>query len=282
MARRRTTIRVRTGAERPMRAVAAVDDDRLDDTLDVRVLGPTSVSRDGRRLPVERPTHRRLVALLLLEPGARSSIDTLIERFWVGTPPRSARRSIHTHVSEVRRIVGADAIQTVDDGYRWSVELTRVDATSFERSVARASAAWQRNDVVRTLRSATTATTLWCDPPFAELVADDCAQPRVEELRARRRHAVELRAKALIRLGRGVEAIAELVEAVAAHPLDEQLVTLLVRAQGASGRAAEATRSVAAFRRSLAECGLTPSPELLEVERQILLDGCCDPTSVAS
>ena len=83
--------------------------------------------------------------------------------------------------------------------------------------------------------------------------------------------ATEDRAELLINTGQAATALASLIEIVRAHPFRERPVRLLMLAQHQAGRSAEALESFQQLRRRLADdLGLDPSPELLDLQTQIL------------
>ncbi len=74
---------------------------------------------------------------------------------------------------------------------------------------------------------------------------------------------MEDRFEAEVSLGRGADVVAELTDAVTAHPLREPLVAALMRALVAAGRDAEAVLVYERTREGLADAlGVDPSPEL--------------------
>jgi predicted ATPase len=90
--------------------------------------------------------------------------------------------------------------------------------------------------------------------------AFDAAVTRLEGLRL---SAMEDRFEAEVSLGHGAQVVAELTDAVTAHPLRERLVAALMRALVAAGRDAEALLTYERTGEALAEAlGVDPSPEL--------------------
>src|SRR5215475_3580420 len=90
--------------------------------------------------------------------------------------------------------------------------------------------------------------------------ASDAAATRLEGLRLT---AMEDRFEAEVGLGQGAEVLADLTDAVTAHPLRERLVAALMRALAAAGRDSEALFTYERTREALADAlGVDPSPEL--------------------
>src|SRR4051794_174498 len=152
--------------------------------MEFRILGPLEV-RDGDR-PVELPRQkqRALLATLLLRAGEPASIDRLIEDLWGDSAPASARASLQNVVSQLRRLLGPEALQTRPAGYALDVDPEAVDLRQFERLVddSRREAGHER---AATLHG---ALALWRGPPLADLAFEPFAlaeAPRLEELRLR-------------------------------------------------------------------------------------------------
>src|SRR5687768_3804549 len=95
-----------------------------------RVLGP--VTFDGGDASIASPSQRTVLAVLLAAPGAVVPIDVLIDALWPDAPPPTARTTLRTYVSRLRRVLG-DRIVTEGDGYRLAVGPEEVDSTRFER-----------------------------------------------------------------------------------------------------------------------------------------------------
>jgi DNA-binding SARP family transcriptional activator len=66
--------------------------------LDLRLLGPLEVRRDGRLLTLGGGKPRTLLADLALHLGEAVSVDRLIDDLWGETPPDSAPHGVEVHV----------------------------------------------------------------------------------------------------------------------------------------------------------------------------------------
>ncbi len=248
--------------------IAPERSDRRDGAwLRIRVLGGVSV--DGAPGP-SRASHRRLLAILLLGDGRCVPADSLVERFWPGPAPRTARAAIHTHVSALRRLVPAGLIVTEHDGYRVETSGVVVDRDDFVERTRHAHAAARSRRWVQAGEQADTALALWSGDPYAELADDDFATAEITRLQELRLQALELRAESLLHQDRARETIAELEWATRTFPLRESLSSLLALARQETGSHAEALRSLRCTELALKELGLEPSPALRDLERQIL------------
>lgn len=100
-------------------------------TVAVEVLGPVRVRGDDE-VSLERPAHRRLLSILALAGGDRVSTEALIDRFWDGQPPASAKAALQTHISTLRKLIGSSTLVTEGYGYRLAVDDGNLDVNRFE------------------------------------------------------------------------------------------------------------------------------------------------------
>jgi predicted ATPase/DNA-binding SARP family transcriptional activator len=244
--------------------------------MEFRVLGPVELAAEGRRLPLGSAHQRRLLAVLLAARGEVVSTDRLVDAVWGTRPPPSARKSLHSHVSRLRRALsaepdgGRDALETVLDGYRLDLEEHMLDADRFEAEVGEARATLRRSPR-QAVRHLDAALGLWRGPAYGELADHPVIRPdavRLDELRAA---ATADRVDARLSLGGPRAVIGDLEASVAADPLAERPTGQLMRALYLAGRQAEA---LAAYRRLqqhlVEELGIDPSPELQRLHERIL------------
>ena len=100
--------------------------------LEVRLLGPIEVERDGEAIALGGQKPRTLFAVLALEPGRVVSVDRLVEALWPGEPPDTAGHAVQVYVSQLRKALGP-VIATRAPGYVLEVDPERVDAHRFAR-----------------------------------------------------------------------------------------------------------------------------------------------------
>ncbi|WP_214366694.1 winged helix-turn-helix domain-containing protein [Pseudonocardia sp. H11422] len=84
--------------------------------LEVRVLGPMEIVRDGATVPIGSTTQRLVLTVLAAERGVVSR-DRLVEAIWAGRPPRTAEASLAAYVSRLRRALGSGRIERRPSGY---------------------------------------------------------------------------------------------------------------------------------------------------------------------
>jgi predicted ATPase/DNA-binding SARP family transcriptional activator len=223
--------------------------------FEFRVLGPLEVEADGAVLPVGGPRQRALLAFLLLRANEVVRRDSLVDALWGEDPPARAQNSLQVAVHGLRKLLGAERIETVGDGYRLLVEPGELDLARFleveERDPAAALDLWRGTALVGV------------DAPFAA-----AESVRLEE---RRLAAVEARIERELAGGRHDLLVPELEHLIAEHPYRERLRGQLMLALYRAGRQAEALDAYHAARAVLVdELGIEPGPQLQELEQSIL------------
>jgi DNA-binding SARP family transcriptional activator len=238
------------------------------DLVVYRLLGPLEVlAADGEPLVLGGQKQRGVLALLLLRANHVVSTDSLIAALWGESPPRTAATSLQNVVSALRKLLGADALETRPPGYRLVVADDALDLTRFEQLVASARGLEPAEQAER-LRE---ALSLWRGEPLGDLSLETYVAGEVRRLEELRLATIEERVAADLACGRYHELVSELEGLVAEQPLRERLRGQLMLALYHSGRQADALRAYQDARRDLVgELGLEPSPELQELHRQIL------------
>jgi DNA-binding SARP family transcriptional activator/Tfp pilus assembly protein PilF len=235
--------------------------------MEFRILGPVEVRAGGEHLgPPTRPQQNVVLAALLVDGARPVSVDRLIERVWGDDPPAHARRTLHTHVTRIRRQLGAIRLTRHDGGYHLEADPEQVDLHRFHRLVERAAAApaGERAELLRQ------AVGLWRGDALAGLTGEWAARTR-ERLGLFLIDATVAWADAEVAIGRPGAVIDALTGLIGEHPLIEAPVAALMRALAAAGRTAEALEQFDAARRRLAdELGADPGPELSAVHRELL------------
>ncbi|MFF7436524.1 BTAD domain-containing putative transcriptional regulator [Streptomyces sp. NPDC008122] len=231
------------------------------------VLGPTLVrTPDGTDLAVGGPRVRALLTVLALRAGRIVPVADLVDEVWHGDePPADAPAALQALVGRLRRALGRDRVVSAEGGYRLDARPEDVDARRFERLVVEGTAA---ADPARAAALLDEALGLWRGPALADLPDRDAEAARWE---ARRLDARRARLDAALALGGADAALPELTSLCAAHPLDEPLQALRIRALRDTGRAAEALAAYESVRRALAtRLGTDPSPALRALHAELL------------
>ena len=220
---------------------------------------------DGSDVELGGELERRVLTALAVRGEGVVTVDELADAVFGGDVTANAAVRLQNHVSRLRKRLGATAIVTDGSGYRLADECD-IDWVRFERLV---SVPATTADAV--IDSRAQALALWHGRPFAALGDWPTAQAAAARLEELHRIAQEDYAAAQICHGRSAEAVGELERLVAEDPLRERRWALLMLAAYRCGRQAEALRAFDRARRVLAdEAGLSPGPELVELQRRIL------------
>jgi predicted ATPase/DNA-binding SARP family transcriptional activator/class 3 adenylate cyclase len=222
------------------------------------VLGPLAIwAVDGTPVRLASEQQRLLLAVLLVDANHTVSADRLIDELWGDQLPTDPRVALRTQVSRLRKRLDDGALLTDDAGYRLAVAAEAFDAARFEMLLADG-----RVD---------DALTLWRGDALSEFADRGFAQPEALRLTELRLAAREQRGERLLEIGRAVDAIADLESLLVDVPGRERARGLLMRALYNAGRQTDALEVYEAWRAHLAEDrGLTPSPDLQQLEHQIL------------
>lgn len=233
------------------------------------ILGTTRALRDdGTAVPIGGARLRALLTVLALHPGRTVPAGVLVGEVWDGDPPADAAGALQALVGRLRRALGRSAVESVESGYRLAAPPDAVDLHRFERLAGEGSRALEEGDAVKAVTVLDEALALWGGPPLADL--PDRAAP-ASRLESRRLGARRARLEALRLLGRADEALWELAALCAAHPLDEPLQALRIRALRDAGRTAEALAAYDEVRTVLSErLGTEPGPELRGLYGELL------------
>lgn len=236
--------------------------------LEVALLGPVEVHRDGVAIPVPPGRPTVILAALAARPGTVVPVDALAGWLWPDDEPVHPRAAIQTHVARLRAALGEGFVQAAGDGYRLDLSPDAVDVTRFRELVA----AGRDAEPVTELTLLREALALWRGDPLAGLNPADLEKATapllVEELLSATERMNELR----LRLDRtDEEFVPSLRRLVAAHPWRERLWAQLMLAlyrQGRQGDALAAYHEVVTVLRD--DLGIDPGPELTDLHRRIL------------
>ena len=239
--------------------------------MEVGILGPVVITDREADLLVEAPKERALVATLALNVGIPVPPAVLITALWGDDPPATAAKTLQTHVSKLRKLVGTDVIVSDPSGYVLQVDPGSVDAHRFEELLDAGRAALRDGDARTAARLLAECRDLWRGEPLADLAEGAFRLGQETRLAELRLLAAERRIEAELALGHHRDSVGELEALVAEHPFRESLWGQLMVALYRSGRQADALRCFHRLRRVLAdELGIEPSAPIVRLESQIL------------
>ncbi len=226
------------------------------------------VGSEARTLSAAR--ERALLARLALTNGAVVATADLVDELWPDDPPASARNTLQTYVSHIRRVVAPATVEFVGHGYRLvgaTTDLAELDHQLNELA--------HLPDVLRrdSLRSLLVG---WPDDPLADAGEGAFVVAARRHWHERRRTTEDELIE--LRLGAGEQdhLVAELATRCAHDPHRERSAMQLALALYRCGRGAEALDALQRLRLSLREdLGLQPGPEVQLLEHRLLTH---DPT----
>ena len=225
--------------------------------MEFRILGPLEVVSNGEVIDLGGQKQRTLLAVLLLHANEVVSSDRLIEALWQDEPADTAKKAVQVYVSQLRKLLGRERLQTKAPGYLLRVDEGELDLARF-----------------RTLRAEERpheALSIWRGPPLGDFTYQRFAQAEIARLEEQRLACLEERIERDLAAGLHADLAGELEELVADSPLRERLRGQLMLALSRSGRQAEALDAYQEARRTLVdELGIEPSRELRELHQAIL------------
>jgi DNA-binding SARP family transcriptional activator/class 3 adenylate cyclase len=239
--------------------------------MEIRILGPLEVERDGHKLALG-PKQQTLLAVLLVHRGAPVSVDRLVDDIYAGSPPATAAKSLQVHISRLRKTLGdGSRLQTSAGGYSFSPKPGELDLERFEELADRGRRTLAAGDATTASAELAGALALWRGAPLPEFRYADFAQAEIARLEELRLAALEDRIDADLAAGRQASLVAEVEALVDEHPLRERFRAQLMLALYRSGRQAEALETFQRARSTLVdELGIDPGRALRELERAIL------------
>ena len=235
--------------------------------VEFRILGAVMAADESGSRSLGVPQQRKLLAVMLTDPGRVLGLDRLLEVLWPdGEPPENARRTAISYVSRLRASLGEGWVDTTDSGYHLDISSATVDAIRFEE-LLQSAADLPPERGVDVLDE---ALALWRGPVFGEFNAEWWALPMVRRLDELRLDALAQRVDLLTATGSRPRALAEIQSLVSAHPLRSAFVERLMLALHACGRTDEALRAFQSHRSELVDrTGLEPSHSLVELDQSL-------------
>jgi DNA-binding SARP family transcriptional activator len=235
--------------------------------LEFRILGPLEVWDGVNAVQLGGQRQRAVLAVLAIHVGEVVPSERLITYLWGESPPPTAATSLQNAISQLRKSLGADVVETRTPGYALNAEKDAVDARRFERLLSEARSA----DADDRIQLVNDALQLWRGPALGEFAYESFAQTEAARLEELRVTAVEERIEAELELGSAADFVGELEAIVRENPLRERPRGQLMLALYRSGRQAEALQAYQDARRMLVEeLGIEPTPALQQLHASIL------------
>ncbi|MFC1400696.1 MULTISPECIES: BTAD domain-containing putative transcriptional regulator [Streptacidiphilus] len=255
--------------------------------MQFNILGPLEAWSDGRRLELGGPIARRILAVLLLEPGKLLTVSRLVDAAWPDNPPTTASHQVRKAIADLRRRIpgGSDVLITDGPGYAIAAH-TPLDATQFDAKAREAKALIQQGRTEEATVLLGAAIALRRGPALSGIGGGGIVESVARVMEERHLEVVEQYFELQLASGKSVELVGDLREHTSRHPLQETLRGLLMLALFRSGRRAEALTEYGRLREELAEeLGVDPDPQLARLYEKILvespeLDGPARPAEV--
>ncbi|MBV8786057.1 MAG: FHA domain-containing protein [Mycobacterium sp.] len=249
----------------------------VDKHLEFGLLGPLEMSVDGARVPLGTPKQRAVLAMLLMNRNSPVGVERLITALWEGHPPSGARASIHSYVSNLRKLLsgaGIDPRQVLvaaPPGYRLNIAENDYDLGRFiaEKTAGVHAAAGDRFD--RATEHLSAALSEWRGPVLEDLrefeFVDTFATSFIEE----KILVHTAKAEAEIACGHAAVVIPELEALIVEHPYREPLWAQLITAYYLTDRQSDALAAYRRVKTTLAdELGIDPGPTLRSLNDRVL------------
>jgi predicted ATPase/DNA-binding SARP family transcriptional activator/tetratricopeptide (TPR) repeat protein len=241
--------------------------------LSISVLGPVELRRLGERIPVPAGKPTEVLIRLALDAGVMVRTDRLIADLWGAVADTTARNTLQTKVSRLRRALGGAAVVSGGrSGYTLEVEPAAVDAIEVLRLAEATKDLLNAGAAESALETCTRALAMFRGEALCDAGEGDWLVPHRVRLEEARLGLGEDQLAVRLRLGATGEVIGELEALVALHPLREALWAQLITALYRDGRQADALEAYRRVRGRLAEeLGVDPGAELQALEQQVLL-----------
>jgi DNA-binding SARP family transcriptional activator len=241
------------------------------------VLGPLQMTVNAAPVTLGTPKLRAVLAMLVMNRNRPVSTDSLITAAWEEGPPAEARASLHSYISNLRKLVGtagADPKQVLVNappGYRLNAADSDCDIGRFvveKAAGVHAAAAGRFEEASRHLSDALAE---WRGPVLDDLRTFQFVDVFATALTEDKVEAHTARAGAEIACGRAYAVISELESLTVEYPYREPLWAQLITAFYAAERQSEALDAYQRLKTTLAEdLGIDPGPTVRALHEKIL------------
>ncbi|UMB72188.1 BTAD domain-containing putative transcriptional regulator [Mycobacterium paraterrae] len=243
---------------------------------------------DGTDVALGAPKQRAVLALLLISRNRPVAIESLMDAAWPQGPPPEARASLHTYVSNIRRLLskgGVDSaavLQKAQPGYRLNVPDAACDIGRFTVGHTAGMKAAADGRFEQASSHLSTALSEWRGPVLEDLRDYEFVDAFAVALAEDRLVAQTARAEAEIACGRAYSVLSELESLASEHPYREPLWTQLITAYYLTERQYDALEAYRRLKATLSdELGVDPGPSLRDLHQRILRQEPLDVSRVA-
>jgi DNA-binding SARP family transcriptional activator len=246
--------------------------DRADESVDVAVLGPVGVIRDGELVQPSSGIVRALLGTLALQGSHGMAAGVLAEVVWRGRAGGVPESTLGVGVHRLRQWlhgVAGEAVSVIrtTDGYALRLTRGEVDAARFRRLSTEGS----RKRMPERLARLEEALALWRGRPLEDVAPERTDRTAVEQVERERVTVTVEHARAALAAGNPERALVRLGRLVDRHRLDERLLSTWIEVLTCCGRQAEALEAYERTRNRLREqLGVDPGPELREAHTKVL------------
>ncbi|MEV6520367.1 BTAD domain-containing putative transcriptional regulator [Longispora sp. NPDC051575] len=246
-----------------------------DPPVRIRLLGPIEVTGPAGHAVFAGNRQPALLGLLALGIPDAVSRTWLVDGLWGENPPRTAVKTLHSHIARIRQALDecglVDVLHTSDPGYQLRVDPAEVDVHRFQREVHRARGELEAGADAAAVARLHRALELWRGDAFADAEPFGWAAGELVRLGEVRLAALGDLWEGELRLGRHRTAVGELQRLLIRYPFHERLVGLALLALYRCGRTTDALTLFHQLRVHLAdELGAEPGPDLALLHVQIL------------
>src|SRR3954447_8473822 len=213
-----------------------------------------------------------MLGRLALAAGRPVRAERLIEDLWPGTTGIRPN-TLQAKVSQLRHALGESAALTGGpEGYTLAVHPDRVDALHALRLADEGVALLAAGNAATAAATCREGLGLFGAEVLPAAGGADWVLPHRVRLEEAHLRLLEDELAARLALGAAGEIVGELESLVAVHPLRERLWALLITALYRAGRQSDALAASRRVARLLSEeLGVDPGPELVALERQVLV-----------
>lgn len=251
--------------------------------MDIKILGPLTVSHHDRDAVPSARKPRQVLSLLLLNEGEVVSTDSLISEIWDMRPPKSVQTTLQTYVMQLRKCLAralripvtevmGDVLVTRNGGYTLRLRDATVDLYTYRSLEQVGLRAFEARDDDAAVCIFTEALALWRGRALADVELGRMLEPAVAGLEESRLTIVECRLEAGLRCGRDRELLSELASLTTEHSHNENLHALYMLALFRAGRRGKALEVYHKLRGSMIdELGLDPAPRMQQLHSALLI-----------